>query len=79
MLFRSIENGHVAKEAGLRKINVHIITPSADELEDQGAFNAKFSHFENLRDNGRAATEAWLAESYEDIGKKSSFDLKGMV
>jgi len=49
----------------------------ADEI--QGAFNAKFSHFENLRDNGRVATENWLAESFEDIGKKSSFDLKGMV
>ncbi len=81
-----IENGHVASDANLRKINVHIIAPPADygdagsaDPEDQGAFNAKFSHFEALRDSGRAATENWLDESFEDIGKKSSFDLKGMV
>lgn len=76
-----LENGHVAEEASLRKINVHVIAPPSDDLdqEDQGAFNAKFSHFETLRDNGRAATQAWLDESYGDIGVRSSFDLKGLV
>ena len=76
-----IENGHVAKEAGLRKINVHVIAPLAKGLrsEDQKPFNAKWSHFKSMRDNGREATQAWLDQVYEDIGVRSSFDLARVV
>ena len=76
-----IENGHVAEEAGLRKINVHVIAPRVESAQsgDKKPFNAKWSHFEGLRDKGREATQAWLAEAYEDIGVRSSFDLGKVV
>ena len=74
-----IESGHVAKEAGLRKINIHVIAPPTEGRSDPQAFNAKWEHFEELRDSGREATEMWLGQSFERVGQESSFDLKGVV
>jgi len=68
----------VADEAGLRKINIHVIAPPEEGGEPQ-AFNAGWEHFEGLRDSGREATEVWLGRSFEMVGRGSSFDLKGVV
>lgn len=67
--------GHL--ERRLARVNFHVI--DAEELlgelkaETKLAANMKF--FEMLRDMGRARTQAWLAASHDEIGKRSTVDI----
>jgi len=74
-----IEKGHIADEAGLRKINIHVIAPPADDqdLQKEHPFNAEWPFMEKLRHQGRNAAASWLSSSFELVNQRSSFDLEG--
>jgi len=75
-----IERDLVSPEAGLRKIHMHAIAPDAGDPSFDVAqrFNAAWPFLETLRDKGRAAAEAWLADAFSKVGERSSVDVKGL-
>jgi NTE family protein len=61
-----------------RRMLVHAITadkPLAD-LSLSTKFNTEWSFLTDLKDRGRAATQAWLDDCGDCVGEKSSVDLK---
>jgi len=61
-----------------RRMLVHAITadkPLAD-LSLSTKFNTEWSFLTDLKERGRAATDAWLADCGDCVGEKSSVDLK---
>jgi NTE family protein len=75
-----IERDLVSPEAGLRKIHMHALAPDADDPSFDVAqrFNADLPFLEDLRDKGRAAAEAWLAEAFAKVGERSSINVEGL-
>lgn len=75
-----IERDLVSPEAGLRKIHMHAVAPDADDPSFDVAqrFNASLPFLEDLRDKGRAAADAWLADAFPRLGVGSSIDVKGL-
>ena len=49
------------------------------ELSASSKLNAEWSFLKHLRDIGRSAAESWLAAHFNDIGKRSTLDLKAMI
>ncbi|MBF9194504.1 patatin-like phospholipase family protein [Microvirga terrestris] len=47
-----------------------------DEFAAASRLSAKWEFFETLRDLGRAAARSWLAENYQNIGERSTLDLR---
>ena len=75
-----IERDLVSPEAGLRKIHMHAVAPEAGDpsFEVAQRFNAAWGFLEDLRDKGRAAADAWLADAFDKIGAGSSIDVEGL-
>ncbi len=72
-----IEEG-VLGQGQYRRVLVHRID-GTDALEDYNAaskLDARWRVFQRLRDKGRRAAEAWLAEHYDAIGRDCSLDLE---
>jgi NTE family protein len=66
-------NGEGAQWAGMR---IHRV--ASDAMADLGyssKLNAEWAFLTMLRDEGRRAAEAFLAEHGEDVGERSSFDI----
>jgi NTE family protein len=61
-----------------RKINIHHINPEEvmAEMSVSSKLNANWQFLNRLRNYGRKAAEDWLNEHYEDLGNKSTCDLK---
>ena len=60
-----------------RRVLVHRID-GTDALEDYNTasrLDARWRVFQRLRDKGRAAAQAWLAERYAEIGHTCTLDL----
>jgi len=72
-----VEKGLVAKEAGLKKINIHLIAPPGDDpdFEVEQRFNASWPFVSAMRDRGRAAAGTWLETCYDRVGRESSFEI----
>ena len=49
------------------------------ELSASSKLNAEWSFLKHLRDIGRRAAESWLAAHFNDIGTRSTLDLKAMI
>ena len=50
-----------------------------DALEDYNAaskLDARWTVFKRLRDKGRAAAQAWLADTYPRVGRDCTIDLQ---
>jgi len=63
-------------EKEYKDLHMHMIF-SPKELHDLNAsskMNANWDFFVYLRDIGRTAADAWLAENYNNLGAKSTFD-----
>ena len=63
-----------------KQIHVHRIE-AEEEIKPLGAsskLNAEWAFFEHLFDIGRAATDHWLAAHYDDLGVRSSVDVRAM-
>ncbi len=73
-----VENHLVAEEAGLRKVNVHIISPPPNDpaFDASRNFNVDRDDMMEMRDCGRAITDAWLEEHFDAIGQSSTIDLE---
>ena len=72
-----IEDG-VLGQGDYRRMLVHRIdgTGALDEYTAASRMDARLRVFERLRDTGRAAAQAWLAESYDGIGRTCTLDLR---
>ncbi len=77
---RLIENGFVKPEAGLQKVNIHIIAPPTEDPEFDAAknFNADWSYMTSMRDRGRQIADTWLNDSFKNLGHRSTVDLEAM-
>lgn len=63
-----------------RDIFVHLIH-AHEELKDLDAsskMNAEWSYLTHLKERGRAWAENFLARHFDDLGKRSTFDLKSL-
>ena len=49
------------------------------ELSASSKLNAEWPFLKHLRDIGRAAAGSWLDAHFDDIGKRSTLDLKAMI
>jgi NTE family protein len=72
-----IEEGTLG-QGQYRRVLVHRID-GTDALEAYNAaskLDARWTVFKRLRDKGRAAAQAWLAENYERVGRDCTVDLQ---
>lgn len=62
------------------RMRIHRITsPRMAELGSSSKLNAEWAFLTLLRDEGRAAASAFLAEHGEDLGRRSSYDLNQLL
>ncbi|MGF1475295.1 MAG: hypothetical protein ACFB6S_06995 [Geminicoccaceae bacterium] len=74
-----IDSGKLNDDA-YRKIHVHIIE-NQKALKPLGAsskLNAEWAFLTYLRDLGRETAETWLADHFDDLGQRSSVDVRAM-
>jgi NTE family protein len=63
-----------------RRLNVHIIEAD-EEMKALGAsskMNSEWAFLVHLRDIGRRAAQTWIDRHFDDIGKRSTVDLRSM-
>ena len=67
----------VLGQGDYRRLLVHRIdgTEALDAYEASSKLDARWRVFQRLRDVGRAAAQSWLAESYDEIGRRCTLDL----
>ncbi|MBX9932235.1 MAG: patatin-like phospholipase family protein [Methylobacterium sp.] len=67
----------VLGQGDYRRLLVHRIDGrgALDEYQASSRLDARWRVFERLRDLGRAAAQGWLAECYDDIGRRCSLDM----
>jgi NTE family protein len=77
---RLIDAGHLSGE-GFRKVRLHMIhgDKALDELPASTKLSAERGFLLKLKAAGRAAADAWVARAREKIGRRSSFDYRGLV
>jgi NTE family protein len=77
---RLVDDGHVSKEAGLRRINIHIISPPPNDPEFDAArsFNAEWPTMQSMQARGREITNVWLRDNFSEIGHRSTVDLENL-
>jgi len=76
---RLIEEGKLSA-AEYRDIRVHVIE-NQNELKPLGAsskLNAEWAFLTHLRDIGRRTAETWLEANLDDVGERSTVDLRAM-
>ncbi|MGB0683459.1 MAG: patatin-like phospholipase family protein [Magnetovibrionaceae bacterium] len=66
--------------AEYRSMKVHMIHAGEGmrHLDASSKLNAEWSFLEHLFEIGRETTDAWLAENFDALGKRSSLDLRQM-
>jgi NTE family protein len=64
----------------VRKIYVHSIRSdiALAELSIASKFNVEWAFLTELKERGRRIADAWLRENFDNIGKRSSVDLRAM-
>ena len=64
-----------------RRMLIHAIAADGrlDDLSMSSKFNTEWSFLQDLRTRGREAADHWLSVSCDDVGVKSSVDLKAML
>ena len=67
----------VLGQGDYQRLLVHRIdgTGALDEYQASSKLDARWRVFERLRDVGRTAATAWLADSYDEIGRRRTLDL----
>src|SRR5262245_46793371 len=81
---RLIDQGKLPRGTGrgqYRRVNVHRIAldGSAKELGADTKLNNDYDFFEMLRENGRRAARRFLDAHFDDLGVRSTIDLRGEV
>lgn len=67
-------------ERRLQRLNFHVIAAHdlMGGLSQSSKFNTQTAFLERLRDEGRSAAGAWLAEHRDAVGRRSTVDLAAM-
>ena len=77
---RLIEEGQLTEEAKAqyRQIRIHAIDADhrLEDLSLSSKFNTEWSFLSGLKERGRQAADSWLAEHFDDLGVRSSFDVR---
>ena len=81
---RLIDQGRLPRGTGpgqYRRINVHRVAldGAASQLSADSKLNNDFDFFDMLRQNGRRAARRFLDAHYDDIGTRSTIDLRAEV
>ena len=79
LIDRLLAEGKVSRNE-FRDIKIHIIQ-AQEEMSPLGAsskLNTEWEFLVLLRDIGRRAAEAWIADHFADIGKRTTVDLRAM-
>jgi NTE family protein len=68
----------VLGQGGYKSQYVHRIdgTGALDDYQASSRLDARLRVFERLRDKGRGAAQAWLAETYDQVGRTCSLNLQ---
>ena len=74
---RLIDEGKLSRDE-YKRVNMHRIHGGRrlDEYTAASRLNAEWGFFKELKNLGRAAARAWLAENYAAIGERSTLDLR---
>ena len=79
---RLIEEGHLTYQARAqyRQMLIHAIDAdhALQDLSTASKFNTEWSFLTDLKARGRKAADAWLAENFDNLGVRSTFDVKAM-
>ncbi len=76
---RLIDTGKLSTDE-YRRLNVHIIE-ATDEMNPLGAsskLNSEWSFLLHLKEIGRTAAARWIDDNFDDIGERSTVDLRTM-
>lgn len=80
---RLIEEGQLTEAARAQYRQIHIHALEADhllqDLSLSSKFNTEWSFLTELKARGRQAADAWLADRFDDLGVRSSFDVRGLL
>ncbi len=74
-----IEDGVLGRSNAYKQVLLHRIDGSGSALDDASAssrLRAQWPFFLHLRDAGRDAAKAWLAENYDAVGRESTLNLR---
>ncbi|HEX8663717.1 MAG TPA: patatin-like phospholipase family protein [Beijerinckiaceae bacterium] len=74
---RLIAEGKLSRDE-YKRVNMHRIHGGRrlDEYTAASRLNAEWGFFKELKNLGRAAARAWLAENYDAVGERSTLDLR---
>ena len=76
---RLIEDGKLSAEE-YTKVHMHrISTSDLKPLQASSKLNAEWAFLTELRDLGRQTARQWLDRHYDDIGKRSTIDVKSEI
>jgi NTE family protein len=77
---RLIDTGRLTGNE-FRRMNVHVIeaTEAMKLLGASSKLNSEWEFLVHLRDIGRAAAATWISHHFDDIGQRSTVDLRAMV
>ncbi|HXI88262.1 MAG TPA: patatin-like phospholipase family protein, partial [Parvularculaceae bacterium] len=77
-----LDEGWLKDEHRGRLRNIHIHSVRSDkaliDLSVATKFNVELPFLKDLKERGRRIADAWIEETYEDIGKRSSVDIRAM-
>lgn len=81
MINRLLDGGHLQPgESGLRPMYLHLVG-AEDEMQDltvSSKLNADRAFLLNLRERGRRAADLWLEETWDGLGRRSTFVVESM-
>ena len=80
---RLLSEHWLKEEYGDRLRNMHVHSIRSDKAVAELSVASKFSvdrrFLEELKNRGREIADAWLQETYEDIGQRTSVDIRAMI
>lgn len=81
MLLKQVIDAEGLERERYRDMRLHRIHADEElaDLEASSKMNAEWPYLCHLRDLGRQQAERWLAAHWDDLGKRSSFDLDWVV
>ncbi|MBW2272588.1 MAG: patatin-like phospholipase family protein [Deltaproteobacteria bacterium] len=80
LISRLVTEEKIGPDAGVRDIRTHLIgaEKSPDASDSPSKLNPDWESIERNRDRGYEAADRWLAESFHDIGQRTTADLQSL-
>jgi NTE family protein len=77
-----IEAGHLTEtaKAQYRQMLIHAIDAdhALQDLSTASKFNTEWNFLTDLKERGRRAADGWLAQHFDSLGERSTFDVRGL-